>query len=394
MIKNSIIFGAGYVGSAISVVLSEIMEVTVYDIDPAKLMSVNDRSIFSDEQYSLVGINKDSLKLKSIESLNAGLYADLAIIALPTNFDEKSHYFNTSIIENAIHLISSKGIASNILIKSTLPLGFCNKISDLYPDLNIFYSPEFLREDSSLWDCFHPSRIVIGANNENEMMYEIENIFQSVAKNDPQSFFMSNIEAEAVKLFSNTFLANRISFFNELDSYCFSNGLDSSKIISAVSADSRIGNYYNNPSFGYGGYCLPKDTKQLVANYNDIPQILMSALIESNYLRKEFIAKKIIEKNAGVIGIFRLIMKENSDNYRESAILDILKIIQFTNPRIYIYEPLLKDFHGLEDFHGFKLLNSLEKFKSKCDLIVANRMHDELLDVKSKVFTRDIRKFK
>ena len=303
---------------------------------------------------------------------------------MPTNFDSKSNYFDTDIIENVIEKIYKNGSDVPILIKSTVPIGFTQKLVKRYKDKTIIFSPEFLREGSALHDNLYPSRIVVGENS--DVGKEIASIFYDLAINKPQIYLMNSSEAEAVKLFANSYLANRVTFFNEFDSFCLDNNLNTALVIDGVCGDSRIGNEYNNPSFGYGGYCLPKDTKQLLANFKDTPQKLFSAIVDSNKTRKEFIVNNILKSNPSVVGIYRLVMKTSSDNFRDSAIFDIINSLIESDVRIIVYEPLITS----KIYEKISLVESLDDFKKESQIILANRASKSLDDVKFKVFTRDI----
>lgn len=385
MINKILIFGAGYVGMSLAILLADKFKVLIFDVDNVKVKKINDK------EYPIIDslldnfLSTKKLDLKAINSFTEHLsISDLIILALPTNYDEKSNQFDTTILNNTLNTLDKYSFNKPIIIKSTIPIGYTVDVKTIYPNLNIIFVPEFLREGKALEDNLYPSRIVIGGIEEKTR--EVAEVFNSIAINNPDIFFMSSAEAEAVKLFANTYLAIRISFFNELDSYCLENKIDTKNIINGISSDPRIGNGYNNPSFGYGGYCLPKDTKQLLANYKNIPQELFSAVIKSNIKRKEFIAQKIINKNPKVVGIYRLIMKAGSDNFRESAITDVISNLENHNIKIVIYEPLIKN----KNFNNWVVINSLKEFKQSSDIIIANRNDESLSDVAIKVFTRDI----
>lgn len=383
MIKKILVFGAGYVGYSLGILLAERYEVVIVDTDESKVSKINNRQppindslieSFLDKQLDIKATNDPSEYIGS---------ADLIILALPTNYDELSNFFDTSILESVFDQLNKLKISSSIVIKSTIPLGFTEKVRKEYKNLNIFFVPEFLREGNAIEDTLYPSRIIIG--DDASKTYDIVDIFSSIAKKKPKILHMSPSEAEATKLFANSYLAARISFFNELDSYALEHKLNSKNIIDGISSDSRIGNGYNNPSFGYGGYCLPKDTKQLLTNFKGVPQAIFSAVVESNDLRKRFIAKEILSKNINKIGIFRLIMKKGSDNFRESAIFDVIQILIGEGKDLLIYEPLLNN-----NFESMEVTDDLAYFKNRCNLIIANRMDDKLIDIKEKVYTRDI----
>ena len=384
MIKKIIIFGAGYVGSSLGILLAKNYEVVLIDNDVSKVNKINNREAPIDEPNMARYISDRDIKIIASNSFkNHLMTTDFIILALPTNYNSETNFFDTSTLKSTLNELNKFEFKKTIVIKSTVPIGFTNKTKNDFPNLTIVFVPEFLREGSAISDNINPSRIVIGDCKKNTN--NVANVFKSIAKNNPKIFYMDSSEAEAVKLFANTYLATRISFFNELDSYAFQNKLNSKNIIDGISSDPRIGKGYNNPSFGYGGYCLPKDTKQLLANYSDIPQGIFTAVVESNKLRKEFIAKKILNKNYSKVGIFRLIMKKNSDNYRDSAIFDVIKILIESGQDLLVYEPLINK----NDF-SFSITHDLNFFKNKCDLVIANRMDECLIDIQNKLFTRDI----
>lgn len=384
MIKKILIFGAGYVGSSLGVLLAKNYEVVLIDNDVSKVNKINNRQAPIDEPIMAKHISDKNIKLIASSSFSSHLKTtDFIILALPTNYDSDANFFDTNTLTSTLQELNKLEFKKTIVIKSTIPIGFTKKAKKNFPNLRIIFVPEFLREGSAISDNISPSRIVIGDNKKNTK--DVASVFQSIVKNIPKIFYMHSSEAEAVKLFANTYLATRISFFNELDSYAFQHKLNSKNIIDGISSDPRIGEGYNNPSFGYGGYCLPKDTKQLLANYSDIPQGIFTAVVESNKLRKEFIAKKILNKNFSKVGIFRLVMKKNSDNYRDSAILDVIKILIESGQDLLVYEPLIKE----SDFL-FPVTNDLDFFKNSCDLVIANRMDKCLIDIQNKLFTRDI----
>ena len=384
MIKKILVFGAGYVGSSLSVLLAEYFHVVLVDIDEEKIKKIQKKQRPINEPLLQEFLNEKSLDLSATTSYKEDLTtSDLVILALPTNYDEVANFFDTSILDKVLTDINAINSNATVIIKSTIPIGFTEKVSKAFPKLSIVFAPEFLREGCAIEDNLYPSRIVIGSRQEKATA--IAEIFLKIAKNNPEVFYMSPTEAEAVKLFANTYLAMRVSFFNELDSFGLENSLSTKNIIDGVSSDLRIGKGYNNPSFGYGGYCLPKDTKQLLSNYATIPQAIFGAVVESNMLRKEFIASKILEKNPKLVGIFRLVMKKGSHNFRESAIFAVMELLQASGIELLVYEPILN-----EDDRNFEVTNDLEGFKKNCDLILANRMEKVLLDVSDKVFTRDL----
>lgn len=384
MFQKVTIIGAGYVGISLAVLLSKKVEVSIYDIDNKKIKSLKDRqSPITDNQIQSY-LSSQKLKLSPTSELDEALLdTNLIILSLPTNFIERFNHFDTSIIEKTLAKLDQRSHETPIVIKSTVPFGFTEKIQKKFKRLKIIFCPEFLREGSALEDNINPSRIIVG--DKSVLGIKIKDFFKSFSKNNPETLLMTSSEAEAVKLFSNTYLANRVSFFNELDSFCLDNNIDSKLVINGVSSDSRIGSFYNNPSFGYGGYCLPKDTKQLLVNFKDTPQSLISSIIESNKIRKDYIAKKIIEMKPKTVGIYRIVMKKDSDNYRDSAILDIKEVLELNQIEVYIFEPFLD-----LDSDEFNTIESLDEFKSKSEIIIANRIDEDIEDSVSKVFTRDV----
>ena len=387
MINNIVIVGAGYVGASLATLLCQKKEVTIVDIDSNKLKLIDQKKSPIEDNLANHYLKKPGIKLITSDNLEAAISnknIDLIILALPTNYDVKNNYFDTAAVEHVIKKINLQCIDTTILIKSTVPIGFTKIMQEKYDNKKIIFSPEFLREGNAVYDNLYPSRIVIG--NKEVLGQKIADLFLSLSINTPKVNLMDSTEAEAVKLFANTYLATRVTFFNELDSFCIKNKLDPRSVIEGVSNDSRIGLGYNNPSFGYGGYCLPKDTKQLLANFEETPQGLFTAVVEGNVKRKKFIAEQVLLSKPKTVGIYRLVMKAGSDNFRESAILDIIKIIESKGVKIYIYEPLLESSNN----NNWNLINSLEDFKDSCSIILANRMHEDIQDVRDKVFTRDI----
>ena len=387
MFNKITIIGAGYVGFSLAILLSQEKEVTLFDIDRLKLKQIdNKKSPLRDQNIDKFFANK-TLRLKTnYDQTDAVSDSDLIILALPTNFSESTKFFDTSQLDSVISKISEKNINSPILIKSTVPQGYTQRLQAQYPDFPIIFSPEFLREGNALEDNLNPSRIIVG--NTELLGLKIAELFASFASNDPEIFLMESGEAEAVKLFSNAYLATRISFFNELDTFALARNLDSQSIIDGVKSDPRIGAHYCNPSFGYGGYCLPKDTKQLESDFGDLPQELFSSIIRSNISRKKYIAHYVASLDKKVIGIYLLAMKKNSDNFRESSIVDVIQALKKLdkNITILIYEPLV----NLSSMFDCEVVSSLEFFKQKSEIILANRPDASLDDVKEKVFTRDI----
>ena len=380
------VVGAGYVGMSLSVLLAQSHHVTLFDIDPEKVRLVsNNQSTVQDLEIESFLANQ-SLDLSATQNMDdAFIDKDFIVIATPTNYDEEQSSFDTSSVELTIKNISMINNSVTIIIKSTVPVGFTEKISSKYTNNRIIFSPEFLREGKALHDNIYPSRIILGGECQQSQIFA--DLLNSCSKsNKVQTLFMHSNEAEAVKLFANTFLALRVAYFNELDSFALSKGLNALNIIQGVSLDPRIGDFYNNPSFGFGGYCLPKDSKQLLANFDDVPQNLIQAIISANKTRKDFIADSILSFKPMVVGIFRLIMKEGSDNYRFSSIQGVMKRIKAKGVKVIVYEPSLKTPY----FLNAEVISSLEEFKKLSTLIIANRNSKDLNDVQDKLFTRDI----
>lgn len=382
---NITVIGTGYVGLSNAMLLAKHHKVTALDIDINRVDSLNNK--ISPIQDDLIQEH-----LEWVENFQATLDPNIAykdpdiiIIATPTNYDEQLNYFDTNSIEQVLCEIYERELNAKIVIKSTVPVGFTENIKKRYPNLSVIFSPEFLREGKALYDNLYPSRIVVGDMGVDGKL--IGELFKEAClKSEVSVILTKSTEAEAVKLFSNTYLAMRVAFFNELDTYCEMRGLNTKQIIDAVGLDPRIGSHYNNPSFGYGGYCLPKDTKQLLANYKDIPQNLIAAIIDSNTTRKDFIAEKIIEKNPKVVGVYRLVMKQGSDNFRQSAIQGVMKRLKAKGIKVVVYEPNLNE----TSFFNSEVIKSLNDFKEVSDIILANRLDDNLFDVVNKVFTRDL----
>ena len=384
---NFTVMGAGYVGISIAILISQKYNVNLYDIDTEKLNLIsNKKSPIKDNDVENYLRSKELL-LNVIKDKQLAIHkADYVIIATPTNYDSKEGIFDTSSVENVIAEICEENPKTNIIIKSTVPLGFTKKMRLRFGKENIYFSPEFLREGTALYDNLFPSRIIVGGDDKQSKKFA--NILFECSKTElknTQILLMESSEAEAVKLFSNTYLAMRVSFFNELDTLSEINNLSSLNIINGVCSDSRIGNFYNNPSFGYGGYCLPKDTKQLLSNFSQIPNNIIRAIIDSNETRKNYITQNIIKKKPKSVGVYRLTMKSGSDNFRESAVFGIINKLKENNIRTYVYEPELK-----ENFENIIQVNELEDFIKKSDIIIANRMTKELDHVKRKVYTRDL----
>ncbi len=383
--KNISIIGIGYVGMSLACLFGQKYQVSVVDIDKKKLELLKANKSTIKDQAITKYLKKNPKAFNVFSDIEKIINAtDLYILCLPTNYDPELNFFNTTALDEVLEQISTKDPTTTILIKSTVPVGFTENARKKFNNENIIFSPEFLREGSAYDDNLRPDRIVIG--DDGAKGKKISKIFNDLVKNEPDVYLMDSTEAESVKLFSNAYLALRISFFNELDSYALNKKIRSKKIIEAVGADKRIGHDYNNPSFGYGGYCLPKDTKQLLSNYEDIPQSLIEAIVRSNSIRKDFISDSIIKRKPKVVGIYRLIMKEKSDNIRESSIQGIMKRIKAKGIEVVVYEPILKE----ESFFGSKIISNIDVFKQVSDLIICNRFNEDLRDCKKKVFTRDI----
>lgn len=382
--------GVGYVGLSLACLLSKHHDVTAIDIDAHRVESINAGiSPIRDELIEAYLASRPATLTATTDPHTAYVKADIVIIATPTNYDDTTHSFDTTSIESVLDLAAVLNPDALVVIKSTIPVGYTKQVSAQYPQLRVLFSPEFLREGHALDDNLHPSRIVVGtpdpARKEDAKLFA-QLLAEGSEDDDTPVLVTGATEAEAIKLFANTYLALRISYFNELDTYAESKGLDTKQILDGVCLDPRIGNHYNNPSFGYGGYCLPKDSKQLLANYEDIPQDLMRAIVDSNSTRKAFIAERILTKQPKMIGAYRLAMKAGSDNFRQSSIVDIIDELHKRDVGLIIYEPTL----DAEQFHGIPVTHDLAQFKESCDLIIANRFNDELLDVAAKVYTRDL----
>jgi len=380
--------GTGYVGLSLATLLSQKNEVIALDIIPEKVEMINNRISPIRDEYIEKYFKEKNLNLKAtLEYEKALKDAEYVIISTPTNYDEEKNYFDTSSVEDIIEKVK-KVCDSNkttMVVKSTIPVGFIKSVKEKYNIDNIFFSPEFLREGKALYDNLYPSRIIVGEKSKRAEKFA-KLLLDSAEKKDVNVLYMDSTEAEAVKLFANTYLALRVAYFNELDTYAEIKGLNAKDIIDGVCLDPRIGNHYNNPSFGYGGYCLPKDTKQLLANYKDVPQNLIQAIVTANLTRKDFITEEVLSKKPEVVGIYRLTMKSGSDNFRSSAIQDIIKNLRANNIRVIIYEPTLNS----EQFDGFEVINDIDKFKKTSSIILANRQEELLNDVKEKVYTRDL----
>jgi len=380
-----LVLGLGYVGTANAVLLSQQNEVVCYDINVDRINLINDKKSPIEDKEASEYISQKNLNLKGVVKFPSQNDFDFVVIATPTNYDPDTNNFDTSSVESSIENLISQNSKATIIIRSTLPVGFIERIQKKYSYQEIIFIPEFLREGKALYDSLHPSRIVVGSHSDQAKKFA-QLLLEGATKKDVEVIYTKPTEAESSKLFANAFLAMRVTFFNELDTFAMARNLDTKEIVKAVSLDPRIGDYYNNPSFGYGGYCLPKDTKQLLRNFEQVPQKIMEAIIDSNTMRKDFLGIEIAKLKPKKVGVYRLAMKEGSDNIRESSMQGIMKRVKAKGISMIIYEPLIKE----ETFFNSPVYNDLEQFKKDSDLIICNRNSSELSDVQDKIFTRDI----
>ena len=380
-----LVLGLGYVGTANAVLLSQHNDVVCYDLNSDRIKLINDKKSPIEDKEANEYLSQKNLNLKGVSKFPSQNDFDFVVIATPTNYDPYTNNFDTSTVESCIENLILQNSKATIIIRSTLPVGFVNGIQKKYPNQEIIFVPEFLREGKAFYDSLYPSRIVVGSHSDQAKNFA-QLLVEGANKKDVEILYTKPTEAESSKLFANAFLAMRVTFFNELDSFAMSRNLDTKEIVKAVSLDPRIGDYYNNPSFGYGGYCLPKDTKQLLRNFEQVPQKIMEAIIDSNTMRKDFLSSEITKLNPKKVGVYRLAMKEGSDNIRESSMQGIMKRVKAKGIPMIIYEPLIKE----EKFFNSPVYTDLEQFKKDSDLILCNRNSSELSDVQDKIFTRDI----
>tara|TARA_B100000963_G_scaffold319260_1_gene300998 strand:- start:333 stop:1496 length:1164 start_codon:yes stop_codon:yes gene_type:complete len=380
-----LVLGLGYVGTANAVLLSQQNEVVCYDLNIDRIKLINDKKSPIEDKQATEFLSQKNLNIKGVFEFPSQNDFDFVIIATPTNYDPETNYFDTSTVESCIENLNSQNSKATIIIRSTLPVGFVERIQKKYLNQEIIFVPEFLREGKAMYDSLYPSRIVIGSHSDQAKKFA-QLLVEGAVNGEVEVLYTKSKEAESSKLFANAFLAMRVTFFNELDSFAMTRNLDTKEIVKAVSLDPRIGDYYNNPSFGYGGYCLPKDTKQLLRNFDQVPQKLMEAIIDSNTMRKDFLGSEIAKLKPKKVGVYRLAMKEGSDNIRESSMQGIMKRVKAKGIPMIIYEPLIKE----ANFFNSPVYTNLEQFKKDSDLILCNRNSSELSDVENKIFTRDI----